>query len=89
MTVPRIRRPTDAPAPESNAHGNATPYLGNARDGGQAPSFSDIDLALNDNGSHVVMWVCASADNNAPGGNSQVASTIGHRTSPFTAVAII
>ncbi|MBL1087520.1 hypothetical protein JK359_37210 [Streptomyces actinomycinicus] len=72
-----------------DAGANTIAYDGTVGEDGQALAFTDIDLAIPDNGSRAVMWVCVSADDDAPVGNTHVDFTIGDRTSPSTAIEII
>ncbi|MEU1408003.1 hypothetical protein ABZ471_37765 [Streptomyces sp. NPDC005728] len=72
-----------------DASGNMTAYMGSLSDDGQSLALSDIDLAIHDDGSRSVMWVCVSASDDTPTGTTSVEFTIGDYTSPSTPIDVI
>ncbi|MEU4928846.1 hypothetical protein AB0G54_20385 [Streptomyces yokosukanensis] len=71
------------------ADGNETFYVGSISDDGQTLSFSDVDLAIPEDGSQSVMWVCVSASDDTPHGTTSVQFTVGDRISQSTAIDVI
>ncbi|MEU4490196.1 hypothetical protein AB0H94_35900 [Streptomyces purpurascens] len=69
--------------------GNTTAYAGSSSDDGQTLTFSDVDLAIPDDGSRSVMWVCVSASDDTPQGPTSVQFTVGNRISPSTVIEVI
>ncbi|MFC9679035.1 hypothetical protein [Streptomyces sp. NPDC056948] len=72
-----------------DADGNTTVYAGSISDDGRTLTFSDVDLAVPDDGSQSVMWVCVSASDDTPPGLTSVEFTVGDRISPSTAIDVI
>ncbi|MGW3199677.1 hypothetical protein ACWDBD_34995 [Streptomyces sp. NPDC001118] len=71
--------------------GRTTAYMGTISDDGQSLSFSDVDLGVPDAGagSQSVMWVCVSADDDAPTGTTSLEFAVGDRVSTSTTVTVI
>ncbi|MBL1087519.1 hypothetical protein JK359_37205 [Streptomyces actinomycinicus] len=64
-------------------------YPGSIADDGQMLTFSEVDLAILDDGSRSVMYVCVSASDDTPPGPTNVQFTIGDRTSPSTTIDVV
>ncbi|MFE4514851.1 hypothetical protein ACFRMQ_11755 [Kitasatospora sp. NPDC056783] len=72
-----------------DAAGTTTPYAGIVSADGRTLTFSGVDLAVPDDGSQSVMWVCVSASDDAPTGTTSVEFSVGGRTSPSTTIDVI
>lgn len=72
-----------------NANGDITVYVGTISGDGQSLTFSDVDLGTPDDGSQSVMWVCVSAGDDTPVGDTSVEFSVGVRTSPSTTIHVI
>ncbi|MEU3662513.1 hypothetical protein AB0E77_22620 [Streptomyces sp. NPDC032940] len=69
--------------------GSPVVYRGGISDDGRALTFTDVDLAIPTSGSRSVMWVCVSASDATPTGQTSVAFTIGDHTSPSTPIDVV
>ncbi|MCC5481081.1 hypothetical protein [Streptomyces barringtoniae] len=72
-----------------DSDGNITVYGGSISGDGQSLHFSDVDLGIPDEGSQSVMWVCVSAGDGTPVGDTHVEFSVCTRTSLSTTIHVI
>ncbi|OQR63555.1 hypothetical protein B6E66_13360 [Streptomyces maremycinicus] len=68
--------------------GGAQAYMGSVSADGQTLTFTDIDLDIPDDGAEAILYVCVSAADDAPAGDTSLEFTIGTQTSPSAPIHI-
>ncbi|MFF9496539.1 hypothetical protein [Streptomyces flaveolus] len=68
--------------------GGSSAYMGTLSADGQSLTFTDVDLDIPSEGAETVLYVCVSAADDAPAGDTHLEFTIGTQTSPSTPIHV-
>ncbi|MER7726967.1 hypothetical protein [Streptomyces sp. NPDC096323] len=71
-----------------DGHQPAVVYVGTLSPDGQTLTFTDVDLAIPDDTTQTIIYVCVSAGSGTPHGPTTVQFTIDDKTSPSTTINI-